>query len=185
LRKLKTLNPSKQISNILPTILLALGLLTSCGTQESDWTDLPLPPNPIPAKNIDPIVQEVIDAFVLDAEKYEVSIPLFRRLRIAVFDDKRFVGREKTIAECTRFLNSAKNTIVYSEIRIDPKKVRVGTCSFKEAVYHELGHCVLNLDHSNLNNEIMSPTILEEWVCKQDWDRLVENLFKHDSHTRE
>ncbi|CAB5221113.1 hypothetical protein UFOVP244_84 [uncultured Caudovirales phage] len=45
-------------------------------------------------------------------------------------------------------------------------------------IYHELGHCLLNLDHSSPENiNIMAPVILSEEILEDHWSALVDKLF--------
>lgn len=46
-------------------------------------------------------------------------------------------------------------------------------------VYHELGHCALNLDHGKDDdwNDIMNPYVLPDYLAENDWYDLVKRLF--------
>lgn len=45
-------------------------------------------------------------------------------------------------------------------------------------IYHELGHCLLNLDHSAPRNiNIMAPVILPEEIFEDHWSALLDKLF--------
>lgn len=43
-------------------------------------------------------------------------------------------------------------------------------------VYHELGHCALDLDHTD-EEEIMNPYVLNERTASTNWQSLVRKLF--------
>ena len=45
-----------------------------------------------------------------------------------------------------------------------------------ELMYHELGHCALNLDHSEPG--LMSPSIHREYEVRENWTEWKEDLFK-------
>lgn len=48
----------------------------------------------------------------------------------------------------------------------------------KALVYHELGHCVLNVNHVNMAHHIMAPALHDCEVYREHWDWQVEALFK-------
>lgn len=45
-------------------------------------------------------------------------------------------------------------------------------------VYHELGHCALNLDHYDEGQDIMNTYLLPGDIADEKWDKLVNNMFK-------
>lgn len=48
-------------------------------------------------------------------------------------------------------------------------------------VFHELGHCVLGLDHSPRSAiNIMAPVVLPSAIAKAHWPALVDKLFNKD-----
>jgi hypothetical protein len=44
-------------------------------------------------------------------------------------------------------------------------------------VYHELGHCALNLDHYDEGQDIMNTYLLPGDIAEEKWDKLVNNMF--------
>lgn len=44
-------------------------------------------------------------------------------------------------------------------------------------VYHELGHCALNLDHYDEGQDIMNTYLLPGDIADEKWDRLVNTMF--------
>lgn len=45
-------------------------------------------------------------------------------------------------------------------------------------MYHELGHCALGLDHVDSEADIMNSYLLDEVYAEQEWDNLVEKMFR-------
>lgn len=45
-------------------------------------------------------------------------------------------------------------------------------------VYHELGHCALNLDHYDEGQDIMNTYLLPGDIAEEKWDKLVNNMFE-------
>lgn len=65
--------------------------------------------------------------------------------------------------------------------RIEIKKDAVPTGSWQERglVFHELGHCLLDLGHSNPENKmIMNPYVLSERTYGLNWERMESELFQ-------
>lgn len=52
-----------------------------------------------------------------------------------------------------------------------------GECQRRELIYHELGHCLLNLKHSE--NGIMSPVLEGEKECESHWESNLVKLFQN------
>jgi hypothetical protein len=67
----------------------------------------------------------------------------------------------------------------YRQISLSPEWYKPGTCSGKSLVYHELGHCVLNLEHTDSTQvDIMDPQMDSEYNCVTYWEESVERFFK-------
>lgn len=48
----------------------------------------------------------------------------------------------------------------------------------KIIIFHELGHCALNLEHENNTESLMFPNLIFDKFLRTDWDTLVDELFQ-------
>lgn len=63
--------------------------------------------------------------------------------------------------------------------KVDILKRELLPYELKLVIFHELGHCILKLDHTPENSlQIMQPTVInDEYYLKQHWKALVETLM--------
>lgn len=80
------------------------------------------------------------------------------------------------------------NIVGYCEIYIDRKVIlrsdmfNVNSLSFKALVWHELGHCLLDLDHTepNSGSHIMNAYLPSERELGKNWAYYTNGLFNSD-----
>jgi len=107
-----------------------------------------------------------IEAFSQDAIKR--GVPCLRT-RKAIFEDKfpSPLG-DNVIGYC-----QAPWTVSF----LKPYWDRASAADRMTLVYHELGHCALNLDHYDEGQDIMNTYLLPGDIAEEKWDRLVNNMF--------
>jgi hypothetical protein len=164
----------------------------------------------MPARNIDDRLAHYIDDFVADAGSYGrvVAEDRLGELRVFTFVDnigaqKQHYGQAVSTADsdlvgsCATLRQQddvglghaeyAVKTYDWREIWLDRSyedQVENGTMALKELVYHELGHCLLDLIHApSTPHEIMSPAISgnSAWLTS-NWSSLAETLFTTGPH---
>lgn len=120
---------------------------------------------------IDADFTDIYYEFLADARKWHADTHLLNRLTEITYDEVPVAEgkNEVTVGVCEMTLN-------YSVIHISKKASKN---ELKLLLYHELGHCVLGLDHTERDsNTIMQPVMIpdKEWI-ERNWDWLVQDLF--------
>lgn len=176
--------------------LLTIGLIaltsTACRQKQQE----------LPSPFRDPYLEGYIDAFVADAAAHGIGIngDKVAQLRIVKFVDsveqqKRSYGQasggEELAGACTDVVvDNTMNAGLYKsgerktwqEIWISNSitgDAPTPALVLKELMYHELGHCLLGLDHAaQAPHRIMSPNVSgDEQYLKKNWGRLLGELF--------
>lgn len=164
-------------------LYLSLLLLSSCGESSHDWKDRVSPtPYDIPSKEeFDLEIQDIITLFREDANTHQVDVTEgFERLKAARFNDEDFNDNndnDRAVGRCYN-VSDFRGRPLYSRLYIKTswKNQKGKPYSFKGLVYHELGHCILGLDHSTYQG-IMFPSLSTESFYKSNWPDLVNGLF--------
>jgi hypothetical protein len=147
--------------------LLLLLLATSC----AETGDLPpvyqAPGSIAPVVEVDliPVVEEFLrDCRGVDAARVDRN---WARLRSVVYGPTTFDGETDRAAYCAIWGDGSR------EIVLNPRF----TGSVRRAlVYHELGHCLLDLDHHPESGELMSPAVPPSVTLDTSWDLLVGRM---------
>lgn len=147
-------------------ILLALLFITSCGKK------VPLVSRGlIVTSELEPYIQNFIDI----AEDCYGAKPIYRRLTVGVEEDmnKKKKEGDKMLAYCSEWSNGAS----YIKVRrtalndLHPHEVR-------RAIFHEMGHCYLGLDHNEENAmSIMYPYLAPYWAFDNYDEAYMNDLF--------
>lgn len=184
------------LNGMLKTGFLLLALLpVGCGKAGDK--------SAMPDRQLDTRLQFYLDEFRTDAQKYNVHIDgaLFDSLRVMKFvpdvDAEKIArgqelsGEEGTIGTCATFqedktINTGVRTLrtkslSWSEVWIDTDLASEQShpMALKELMYHELGHCLLGLDHVQPKpHAIMSPemSLNGRWLT-QNWAALLTEFF--------
>jgi len=157
----------------------------------------------LPAKYFDARLQFYLDEFVSDARNNGVVIrdSVIESLRVMKFvsnvDQEKLArgqsvsGDSGTIGTCASFseqksMNAGFKTFyskssgwseVWIDSELDTKKTH--PMALKELIYHELGHCLLGLDHVEAKpHSIMSPemSLNGKWLAT-NWESLIKDFF--------
>lgn len=120
----------------------------------------------------------------IDSELYSTVVDFFRDAKTHHAND------------CAR-INGITMANTVADMGYEPSSLVIGVCMWPRQIkilrpywyqasaalrsaliYHELGHCLLNLDHSSPENiNLMAPVILPEQVIEDNWSALVDKLF--------
>ena len=107
-----------------------------------------------------------LEAFSEDAIKR--GVPCLRT-RKAIMEEKFSNGEgDNVIGYC-----QAPWTVSF----LKPYWDRASAADRMTLVYHELGHCALNLDHYDEGQDIMNTYLLPGDIADEKWDKLVNNMF--------
>lgn len=155
-------------------LLLVILLLQGCGSAFACKTDIihrrPVGPIPCTVDNVVYMFNEKlrsqIEAFSADALKR--NIPCIQTRKAIMEEHFPDNMGENVIGYC-----SAPWTISF----LKPYWDRASAADRMTLVYHELGHCALNLDHYDEKNDIMNTYLLPGDVADSKWDQLVNQMF--------
>ena len=135
-------------------LLIVMTMLVGCGT----------------APVIDERLEAYYDEFMQDADRLNIDMSKFKTIDsmsiVEDFEDDPEVS-EEAIGIC--ILTPASRTIEIKASTMDDDIL-------KAIVYHELGHCVLNLGHHD-GDELNIMNSMTSWGIYEDWDNRVETLF--------
>lgn len=156
------------------TLLLMLPLI-GCGTIQDEFVQareagdiyVPVPGCPMRALAYihDATFTGYLQQFQQDAVDFEVGC---YRTRTIYFDSD--MPSDRTLAYCI-----PGNKIVVHKGKWD----KLSAMERKTLMYHELGHCALNLDHVGERDfDIMAPDILYPADARRHWNTLVTALFE-------
>lgn len=156
-------------------MLLIFGvLLTGCGTIQDEFhqatqaEDVYLPVEDCPMRALARTHEMTFTGYLKQFQKmarvYDVGCYKTKQM---YFDDK--MPSDITVAYCVpgeRVVVSRKKWETLEPIE---KKV---------LIFHELGHCALNMDHTSKDSvDIMTPELLDPELASDNWGYLVGELF--------
>jgi len=122
-------------------------------TDISDPVDDPSDQQPASSnKRVDPDFQSIVDRFVIEANKRNVSVDLDGL-------DIQYGNTDGAYGECSYIGTDTKDIVITPDLRNSPDDLK------DEIVLHELGHCILGRKHSSNPSSIMHATniIGEPW----------------------
>lgn len=155
-------------------------LLVGCGKAAHDlYEDYgPLKPRSAPRPEYlhDPDLQAFADQYLDEMAKAGVSTKYYGRLLrleyVDAFDDKEPAN---TIGLCNKYTDQDG---VFTTIKI--KRVETNSFINRAIVFHEMGHCVNNLKHSDERGSIMYPELtMNTQYYVENWDSLVTGLVQY------
>lgn len=181
----------------LSGLLLCVGMLLSVGCGKKNKV------SNMPDRFMDTKLQFYLEEFVIDARSHGVNIDGKREdaLRVLKFvdnvdDEKKSRGQPVsaeagTIGTCANFEEQKTINAGFKTFKTDSydwNEVWIASelgsesahpLALKELIYHELGHCLLGLDHVEAKpHKIMSPemSLNGKWLTS-NWDHLMTELF--------
>jgi len=146
-------------------IIILLSLLTGCGTA-SGWI---WPTTPLARGDFDPLLQPYIQEFIDKCGKtYGADISALSTLESA-----KFVKEIKGFPDYTIGVCRWRGMLTYIEVADsymhDPR--------LRELVFHELGHCILDLGHTpNIEGGIMTPNMRHQAFSPVQWETEVHKF---------
>ena len=145
-------------------IIMTMGLITCCGSVESGQIIVP----PI---DRDAVLWSYVEEFVQEANKRGILVRT-DRLKIVEFKDPKLVG---VVGACAKYVTIAGQT--WWRIQIIPEYRN--SPYLKPLMFHELGHCLLELNHTERDaGTIMTPHLLPiELYQGSNWHWLLNELF--------
>ena len=144
-----------------------------------------------PDRYVHPDLTELVDQFRADAEARQVDTSAgFGKLRIINFVDSLVTSKKvdgshsRAIGVCKYYKSKYVRGVYWREIYLErsvyEKTIEKNPKFFEALVYHELGHCVLDLEHvtkwSSIMHSKVPPFSSEKFKVK--WPEMVDELFE-------
>jgi hypothetical protein len=153
-------------------IKILLIILISTGCRHPSDTDAEV------VLHVDEELKELFNNFIEDANFYGNAKKIAGHLSVlgSVTFKEIYTEEERTLGTCRRYRTLQGDTVTYSEIFIDPS-LKSDPIKLKAVVYHELGHCLLGLEHVTYKIDLMNAQLLHKSYLEVMWDELVYELF--------
>jgi hypothetical protein len=136
--------------------------------------------------------EDIVDNFMTDVEKYDINVyNYFKDYTLIVTDAPSIWFEDQTVAMCTIWGYKDIREITINKKYWDTWKDT--PVLNKLAMYHELGHCLLDIeDHDTLQFSMMAEYIDPVGLVKQDlakiyaeeWDFNFKRMIQHHIDTR-
>jgi len=145
-----------KLTNLKYSLIIAI-ILTACGRPSNTEPSIEL------ATESD--VHDFIDQFMVDAKKHGLNLDksLIKSVKLEDVID----GNPRRLGQCS---GSAVGQIIQF-------KKGFSKAETKLTVYHELGHCMLGLGHTNDDNDIMYTYSTSKPL--NNWEAAVNDLFNN------
>lgn len=163
-------------------VVLAL-LLTACGTEDQESIEYRPQYNDTSTSDllenvkIDPLLRQHVYDFVFTCDQHESTSSRCKR-NLAKLDSVKTV-------ESIDYGDSAVGVCITIEsgfrfIQIESDGSYINSLAMKSLVFHELGHCLLDLEHSNVIDDIMYPILVDPERLLTRWHDLVDRLLSQE-----
>jgi len=153
-------------------------ITTSCGKDEffGDWNktfNSGSYPEVVNQEEPIAVLKEILQSFEKDCKDiYNVDLSNLSKLQFIRYGDPATKEKPSTVGICNTWYED--DLLIKSNIIVKDLKSPILN---KALLYHELGHCVLELDHTSQESKtIMSPTMLNVSHYSNNWDKLVKDL---------
>lgn len=123
---------------------------------------------------VDEELKLYVELFMADCEARrtdcEKKLNSIYEIRVVEMEDKNKNDKEIVIGVC--YLNLFSN-----KVHINKLAFQYGHKYVQTIMYHELGHCMYDLDHEEKDDMLMSPMMPELKTILHDWSRLLDDFF--------
>lgn len=155
-----------------------VGACVACGTgeeplpKEPKTTATPRPVQDGPA--IDKELQYYVDLFIDDCEvrrkDCKMRLSWLKEIKVVEMEDKDKTDQAVTVGLC--YLSIFSRRVHINKVALEYSSRYVQTL-----VYHELGHCMYDLDHEEKPDMLMSEMMPSMAVIFRDWNHLLDDFF--------
>jgi hypothetical protein len=158
---------------LIPVVML----ITACGKGEiaEDWNKRHQKDNDtVYQEEPAPALRAILDSFISDCrDTYHADVSLANKLEYIRYGDPATKEKPYVVGQCNMMYyedgSLAKSNIIVKEMN--------NPIMAKALLYHELGHCILDLDHTSEESQtLMSPNMFSSKYYTNNWDRLVKDL---------
>lgn len=135
------------------------------------------------SKKIEEVVPEqaikIVKDFIYNCQESDfadICNKNLKNLTLFKFTDSDIDSQPMVVGACFIYGSSLKHPNGKREIVIKDVYDR-DTYSFRALIWHELGHCLANMNHMNSNLHIMMPNMLDEDLYMANWLYFKERFF--------
>lgn len=160
----------KTISSFITTLLISA--CVACGTSDAQK---PLEPKLIgPPPAVDKELRPYVDMFIRDCEarRKDCQERLSKILEIRVVNMPNFSKKDDEIV-----IGLCYDGFLIKRIEINKQIMSYHGRYLQTLVYHELGHCMYDLEHEQRTDMIMSPAMPEITILMQYWNDMLAEFF--------
>lgn len=157
-------------------ILLSTLFLSACGSYDlGDWQRVPKQDD-MPINIEEPVesIRKIRDEFLNDCEtKYGADTSNAGKIEFIRYGIAASKESPDIIGFCMQwFFDSGELEKAHIIVEKQSSLIKM-----KAVLYHELGHCVLGLNHTEQEPKtIMSPQMHHELYYQENWDQLVKDM---------
>lgn len=126
------------------------------------------------ATQVDDVLRPYVDQFMRDcaARRTDCEEQLRWVKEIKAVDMRKMQAPSGNMVIGLCYINP-----IYHRVHINKKILHYGSSYIRAVVYHELGHCLYNLDHSPNQGDLMFEVIPDIFTLSEEWPRLMAGLF--------
>ena len=166
----------KSVTAFVLSVLV--GACVACGTADDVLQEQPkAKQTPVPYTGgpaIDKELQPYVDLFMKDCEVRRLdcqdNLNKLKEIKVVDMEDKNKEDAEVTVGLCYSSLFSKR-------IHINRLALEYKGRYMQTLVYHELGHCMYDLDHEKKPDMLMSEIMPSMVVIVRDWQTLLDDFF--------
>lgn len=157
-------------------MVLLAGSLVACGMEEKKPVIEEVPEGQ--SVKSDPYLQQYMNHFygicitTTAANRCKENLKKFTSIRFVDSFDKK-ADPDGTVAGICWWSRFQRR------VEIKRNAVQAGSMRERGLIFHELGHCLLDLGHSNPETKMMmNPILLDEKTYTSNWSKLQKELFQ-------
>jgi hypothetical protein len=160
------------------TLLLSfvIGACVACGTDDI-FQSTPVYNPPINNKHeveIDEELKLFVDLFMEDCNTRRTDckhrLQKIKEIKVVDMPDVDKLDNQVVIGVCY-------DNIIYKKVHINKEMIGYADKYLQALMYHELGHCMYDLDHVEESDKLMSPAMPSFIILLQNWKELVTEMF--------
>lgn len=167
---------------MLRALILAT-IITACGTDEQESVEYRPQYNDTSTFNllekvkVDRQLRQHVYDFVFTCDQQELTAARCHR-NLARLDSVILVESisysDQAVGVCTTIANG------FRFIQIEIGSADINSLAMKSLIFHELGHCLLDLEHNNVIADIMYPMLVDPEKLPDKWHDIIDRLFKQE-----
>lgn len=161
----------KSLSSMVLTTMIAA--CVACGTKDTYQK----PSEPVLVEKAPAIDQELkpyVAMFMHDCEarRTDCKTRLSKILEIRAVNIPDFNEKDNEVV-----IGLCYDGFLYKRVEINKAIIHYHVKYLQTLIYHELGHCMYDLEHENKTDTIMSPVMPDITILIKEWEALLLDFF--------